>query len=363
MVVLFLPMAQHFLKIFHTHRLDGAFAKPPRPTENPIHYTNQEERAKLAEWVKYKFGFMPDFVRLRNQINYWLFDEVNALLSLGKDEVIFDANYIFAATGKDSMPKDTLQKMVAELRLIYDSAQVSGKSMAILLAPNKALYYPNSWPKRNYGKAGPTNHVRLKNELDSLDIPTVDFNEFILARRDTAALPLFPKHAAHWSYYGAYLAMDSLFHWMNAQHDFGLSLKLQTLEARTEPQYPDNDYAGALNLIIPFSEGPLGYPEYTFSGKVKPKVLFIGDSFFWNWSYLNITQQAFHPSSLYFYYNTTVYNMNRDKLKPLDNTIALRAFQEADYIFFITGDPNIKNMLPGVTNYWAKLLKQQSDGI
>ncbi len=356
-------MAQHFLKVFHTQRLDGAYMKPPRPTENIFLYVHGEERAKLAEWVKFKFGFMPDFIRLRNQLNYWFFGEVNALLSLGKEEVIFDPNYLFASTGKDQMPIDSIHKIALDLRLIFDSAQASNKKMAILLAPNKADYYLENWPKGKYGKQKTTNHQFLVEKLDSLQVPYIDFNAFILDRRDTALFPLFPKHAAHWSYYGAYLAMDSLMDWMNTRTGHELTLNLQSVEARLEPKYPDDDYAGAMNLIVPFLEGPLGYPKFSFHAKAKPKVLFIGDSFFWNWSYLNINQQAFDSSSLYFYYNTTVYNMDREKLKPLDKTIAKRAFQEAEYVFFITGDPNIKNMLPAVSRYWANHVKQETDGI
>ncbi len=56
----------------------------------------------------------------------------------------------------------------------------------------------------------------------------------------------------------------------------------------------DADYGASANLIVPLKEKYCA-PEFSFeadSGKVKPKIIFVGDSYVWTWIHGSVLNNA-----------------------------------------------------------------------
>jgi len=100
-VLVFLPLLQNIFKPLIIKGLDGAFINPDPPVFSVDNFTNSRFQKDASLYMKYNTSFRPDFVRISNQIDYWFFNEINTILTLGKENYIFDPNYIAARKGED----------------------------------------------------------------------------------------------------------------------------------------------------------------------------------------------------------------------------------------------------------------------
>ena len=134
----FTPLIQLIFEPIKLKGLEGAFVEAEKPVFSYSNWTTSKFQNQVSIYLKQKTPFRADFVRLRNQLNYWLFDEINTIFTLGKDNYIFDPNYIKARTGEDYISNELQHQKIESIKnakQILDSLEIP---IIVLIAPNKA---------------------------------------------------------------------------------------------------------------------------------------------------------------------------------------------------------------------------------
>ena len=167
-----------------------------------------------------------------------------------------------------------------------------------------------------------------------MGVNCVDFAEWFMQMKDTVSYPLFPQTGTHWSILAAQHSADSLIRYMEDLADINMvNIQLDPDFQRTMD--PDKDLESLMNLIWPLKKRPnrlaYVYPDED-STAVKPTLITIGDSFYWN--ILNLTPVwAVFDSVPYWYYFSTVY-FDGEENKVSDRDV-LQEVIDADFVMLL----------------------------
>ena len=121
---------------------------------------------------------------------------------------------------------------------------------------------------------------------------------------------LFPKTGTHWSRYAALQAADTLIRYMEHLGDINMpNLVIGPKYLGDKAIDPDDDLESLLNLIRPLPKPKYYYADVASdhdSTAVKPKVIVVGDSFWWTIAFQLPFGELFSQIP-YWYYNSSVY--------------------------------------------------------
>lgn len=342
-ILSFLPLIQHAFHPFKLAGLQGAFDKGTPPVFNASSWTTGDFQQKTDYYLKNNTGFNGEMVRLRNQLDYSCFGNINTILTLGREKYIFDPNYIAARTGADKLP-DSLLK--AKSNSIYSATQILRKlniPIIICFAPNKANFYPEYLPDSTSPSIN-FHREYFKKVLSHEKVPILDFDTWFVSIKNSVSYPLIPKYGAHWSTYGATFAADTLLKAIGSLKNASVaSFMYEDILISDKPKFTDDDYLASLNLMIKWKSPAMAYPQLRFSEGFKPDVLIVSDSFIWNFFDLKIAQNCFNPDSRIWYYNKTAYDYNKNNLGPLTGKIRISDIQHRDAIILIATGPSLKD--------------------
>lgn len=306
---LILPLLQSKLEILEIPGLKGSFKEVPDSQLSVNSWFEGSFQEQKGEFINNHFGFRNVLVRLYNQIQYSLFNEVNARKTiLGENGMLYETEYVRAGLGLDFMGETNLKINVKKLGAVRDTLERLGKEFIFVLAPGKGTYYPEYYPEKyNDSIQSQTNYELFSLLLKKNDFNVLDLNEWFRNAKDTTIVPLFSKTGIHWTKYGEYLVMDSLLQYIEELQGAQLpSLVLDTILTTSEFYNTDDDIEQSLNL---FSDIPdynnLIYPVFHFevdSNTVRPKVLTIADSFYWGLHNSGLTDNAYENGNFWYYF-------------------------------------------------------------
>jgi len=280
-----LPLVQSRFSLVEEWPLHGHSDPAPAPKLTVDSVFSGEFADSFEPYLQENTGFRGHLIRLRNQIFYSVFRiaKANAVV-VGKDDMLLDSEYISAYYGTDFVGEELLSEKLRMWKELQDTLLAHGTHAVLVFAPGKASYFPEYFPDRFLREPAPwTNYAFARKLADSLGVTCFDLKAYFHAMEDTSSLPLFTRGGIHWSEYGAVLAQMRLGRQLEnllgkQMDDFGLRIDLDT-----EPRGTDNDIELGMNLLYELPRDTLAYcvPLYadTF---YKPKVLAIGDSYYWN---------------------------------------------------------------------------------
>src|SRR5690606_16381177 len=99
--------------------------------------------SSIEGYINDEIGFKPWFVKIKNQIEYSLFDKVNASnVIVGKNDVLFQDFYISALLGHDFLGEETIKTKVSKLKYVQDELAKNNVQFLFVIAPGKASFYP-----------------------------------------------------------------------------------------------------------------------------------------------------------------------------------------------------------------------------
>jgi len=310
---LFLPLLQQNLFFFEETPLEGHFELTVKPELIDSTWFNSKYQNQFDSYFNDYIGFRNNLVRIRNQIQYALFNKVNKETAiLGKDDVLFDERYISTFMGDDYIGKTELIKKKNLLETVSLQLKNDSKNLLFVIAPNKARYYEENIPN-SYVKGDRTNYEVLINQLEESNVNYIDFNSWFLKEKNHYNVNLIPKYGIHWSNYASGLVEDSIISFCNKNFNYQLPKYIinSTIETNI-PKTPDSDIGNALNLLFPFKDEKYLYTNKTVTKGYKKRVLAIGDSFFYN-----IYDSDFKDNIIdlkgFWYYNKSVKNEGREK--------------------------------------------------
>ena len=313
LLVMILPAIQKEWMLVKEPALNGDFLENERPEFSWTGFYNGSFQAAFDAWLEQHIGFHNTLVRLRNQLDYSLFRKPNAEgIVLGKEDFIFEYDYIRELTGRDYMGYSFIDEKLRRLKYVQQYLKTTKDiDLVLVFLPGKASYYSEYIPDKYLEKKpDSTNYTVYLSEMQKRDIRYVDLNNYFHEFKKETLYPMFPKYGTHWSIYGmsraAHVLLDSIESFRGKRlNDFNTdSLYFSTIPLRT-----DYDGGKALNLLVNMSREKFAYPYYVFgydSSRYKPDVLTIGDSFYWNFFNAGIPKNIF-ANEAFWYYNRKVY--------------------------------------------------------
>jgi hypothetical protein len=136
-----LVAVQFLFSPFKLVGLRGSYEEPVQPVYNYIDVISGDFQKETTEYANSITPFRSDFIRLKNQLGYSLFNEVNTNLELGKDNFLFDPSYASAYYGKDKFSDSITTdwaRLVKQFKTRVDSL---GVQCVFIIAPNKVRFY------------------------------------------------------------------------------------------------------------------------------------------------------------------------------------------------------------------------------
>jgi len=347
LLIVFLPIFQFTFKPFKVRGLEGAFILNVMPKLTISSWVNTNFQDSTSTYLTHNTPFRGELVRLRNQLDYSLFDKINTILTLGKENYLFDPSYIKSRSGDDLLLPEVLAQKIEKIRKAKTVLDKLNVPILFCFAPNKANYYPEFLPKET-PLALIRNQTIIEKELTNLGISTLNFDAIFRKEKPSSSYSLIPKYGAHWSTFGAFLASRKLFQSIdsitNKKH---IEINLVALETKGKAKFSDCDYLASLNLLKRWKSPSLAYPEVSFNVINKPNLLIISDSFFWNFYDLNIPQNTFSLESEMWYYNKSKYNINKEKIGECE-ILSIDDLKNRDVIIILSADPSLLDVGFGI---------------
>ena len=308
LALLLLPWLEQNEHLFEPKPLGGA-----QPTSVKVPFSLEQWRAvKFQEgqeaYIADHFGLRPFMVRFYNELFDRIFGEYQAQgVIMGKDGYLFEENYLLAASGQDYLGLDSISRLVSDLHLIEQDLAKQGKHLLVCLAPGKGSFFPDKMPDEyRYNGSTGRNYPDFVRELISEKIPLFDVQDWFLKMKASSKYPLYPKTGIHWSSYGEYLVADSLIKQVSALalKPFP-TLKIKRIEQDHTPRDRDDDIELGMNLLRNLPDFKMAYPQFEIKplpkGKKAPKVLVIGDSFYYGMYNWGMMQHVFEGGEFWYY--------------------------------------------------------------
>ena len=320
LIVMLSPIAQSILNI-PQGTLYGFTVPLAKDTFTLSKWFNGTWQINITAYVEENIGFRPFFIRIKNQLEYQLFNKTVDWIIIGKEKYVHDEEYVKSYIGDDKIPFEQAKQKAYKLAYIQKQLLKKGTQLIVLLAPSRAKYLRQYIPDKY------KIHSRLMSNYDQYSwlfkhyhIQTLDFSNWFELMRDTTSYPLYTRFGMHWSMYGATLAADSLLLYMQGlQHRHWVDVELATPKATNKPQSVDVDLLQILNAyIVPTETFFYTKPTIKQVGYF-PKVLCIGDSHFWTMLDSRIMSETFAEESKYLFYNHDQYNIDSALFKYIGN--------------------------------------------
>ncbi len=309
LLVLVFPAIQKMFNIIKVEWLKGAIIKIDKKELTTYNWFSGEYQEQSEKYFNENFGFRNAFIRLNNEIGFDFFRKAKANgVIIGKNDYLFEENYIKAYYGTDFIGKDSIDQRMDRLKYVQDTLKKLNKNIILIFAAGKGSYYPEYIPDKFKVKKRMTNydyHLKLAKDFK---INYIDFNDYFLKNKHKCKHPLYPQYGIHWSKYGMCLAADSIIRYIEKMRNIDMNNLYWKKVDIENPKDEDYDIANGMNLIFKLKSFKMGYPQIKFENaksKVKPNLLVVSDSYYWGMFNFGISN-VFNKSH-FWYYNKEVY--------------------------------------------------------
>jgi len=360
LLCLFLPYFQKLSGIVNLKPLEGAYEKQDYPELTMDGWFDQSYQLNYAQYHSDYLGFRELFIRCYHQMYYTLFHQTKAnTCVVGKENQLFLDHYISAYTGADFIGESEINFKIDRLKYIQDYLSFKGIDLITVLAPGKGSFYPEYIPdKYLMDKNANTNYSFYQKGMASLGMNFIDLNDHFKQIKNKTKYPLYPEKGGHWTEYGMYLAMDSIVRYIENKRNIDApDIVLENVVMSADMRDPDDDIEKIMNLYqtIPTKEMPYVDLSFKTEGKVKPKVLVISDSYFWQAIMKNIPQTVFDFDNSFWYYFNTVALID----KPVSELNLEQEVLKYDVVLLISTDGTLERFPFGVEHRMYDVFRSQ----
>lgn len=358
--VLCVPLLQQELQFFSIKELNGAFVKPKEPELLIDSVASASYQKSAEDYLNTFFGFRESFVRMKNTIEYLLWKEIPVTDNIeGKDGFIFSKGSIRRTIGLDYNGAEKNRKTIERILFLNEGLKKHGSKLLVVFAPSKECVLTNNIPAF-YSKQfkANTDYLDLTEGFKKQNIPLIDFCDYFRKINDTSRFPLFTKTGFHWSAYGASVAHDSLLKLIASMNDQPIpSCYMEGVEYSDTARWSDNDLEAPMNLLYKLDERKYVYPilkmDPATTNRRRPKVVAIGDSFFWQLKDQKMMMNIFTDNSAFWYYFAkTSFPIGDVPGVPLESIDVMQELESADVVLLIGSMGTLGNFPFGVTDYY-----------
>ena len=275
----------------------------------------------FEEYQQYHFGFREWAIRLYNQYLWTFYHKTyNNWILIGKNDWLYESDFVqdhyesmiykWFNGDVEGKAKEFNQK-AENLYKIQEILKKYNTYVFVNIIPGKDVIYPEYLPENKwyFNPDGVHAYDSYKKSFDELGVNYIDFVEVFKDIKNKVDYPLFYQTGTHWTNIASTHAFDSIMRYM--ENISGLNIPdVEIGEKHTDKvREPDNDLEQLFNLMYPIKKDSYYYADTKIvddTTAIKPKLITIGDSYFWNISY-NFNLGGIFREYPYWYYNTTVY--------------------------------------------------------
>lgn len=305
---------------------------------------------KVESACKNNIAFSNYWIRAHNELQYRVFrSTVTEKLVLGKNDFFYEEMYITEYLGHNFIGEDLMRKKVLALKKLQDILLKQYNIYLIpVIEPGKAFFSPEAIPNRYHPKnKSRSNYESFRDNAYDQKVTFLDLNEYFRALKPTSPQLLYSKYGVHWSTYGMWQAADTLTNFIEQVCQINLPDILHLSDTNsTYNKDLDFDLEPPMNLLFLLPHESMNFPKKWIicdSTHTKPKVLTVGDSYYWSLINNGYTNQMFAENP-YWYYNRTIWpdiwkwdqQVDTSKLKEniLKNQIVLIMITDANLYKF-----------------------------
>ena len=323
--------------------LSGAVEKTEKPIFSLSSYRNGEYQEALERYSKENFGFRETFIRCYNQYLWQFYKSTNTPdVVAGKEGWLFEPGFVqeyyeglmYKYTDDVSVIQQRLKTEAKRLYFIQEILKEYGVQMFVMMEPGKERIYPeylpdNIWYKREKKFSAADYYPMV---FDTLGVNYLNMCAWFESLKGKVDYPLYPQTATHWSNIAALHVTDTLIRYMEDLGNKNIHNLTIGEPYICETFDPDNDLEKLLNLQFSILDIPNKYADFSIdsdTAATKPRLLTIGDSYFWNISY-HINLDDIFSSHHFWYYNSTVYY--DDRYNSTSQVDVLQELLNSDYL-------------------------------
>lgn len=349
MVFLFMPFLNIKLKPLY-----GVFEKTMKPALTMETYKSGKYQAEIEKYVSENYGFRDVTIRIYNQYLWSFYHKTYVkYVVVGKDSWLYfeqNANDYYGSEMYRwfSSTEDARETFERKARIMYKLRGVLkdyGIDLMVFAAPEKGFLYHEHLPDRQFDTTS-INATQFYNEkFKEYGVPFIEMTEYFQQIKDTTSFPLFSQYGDHWNYSCIYGA-DTLFKFMGALRGIKLpEIKTSNYKAYTKYYNKvnaiDYDIELTLNLALPLNHKKNELRRFdielvTDSNYVKPRALFVGNSFLWRIRDLIPINEVFSDPMLWYYNSTAYFGENLKQSMPVANISTVQEILKSDYVVFFT---------------------------
>ncbi|MBQ4398111.1 MAG: hypothetical protein II829_00825 [Bacteroidales bacterium] len=363
MVLLFLPLLQAHVLHIPLKPLNGVTMETEQPKFNLVSYRSGDYAKQEEAYVGEHFGFREPVIRLYNQYLWSCYKKTYAHdVVAGKQGWLYTPESVSDYYGNELLrwqpsPEEARQHFDREIRYMNRVRTILKENdveMLAFIAPEKSFLYPEYLPKQEYNTSTFNASEYFLEKFKETGFPCIDMTGWFRQMKDTVNYPLIPQTGAHWVFPAVYAA-DSLFRFMGDLKGIELPhLKIGELH-EGDNHGADNDLEKLLNLALPIRkrQGYSPIADVTVESgpnSVKPKVLFIGNSFMWGIVNQVPMKDVFDEMEFWYYFSTAY---TGDPLMPNGNVVDLNLLEKMldfDYIVWFTTGNQLNKGTNGFAN-------------
>jgi hypothetical protein len=313
-VILWLPLIQRWTQLVPESGLGGVEVQMPKPQLTATNWFNGTFQRQFEDRLIRRIGFRGLLVRIDNQINYSLFRRPSSgrgtRVVMGKDHWLYEQTYIDRYNSSKLAAEEDNRDRMQKLARLQALLRQRGKGLLVVVTPSKAEIYPEFMPPEN---VVPGRHLRFSDYekmaplLDEYQIPWLDVPRFFREQKKQSDTPLFSKGGVHWNYYSASLVVTQIVDALERQTGSHYAqMVCEGVRVDNRAFGTDNDLGDLLNILTwTWDQGPQVHPilkPVPDAAALKPRLLFVGDSFVFTLTYLMQTNQLFSNATTFYYY-------------------------------------------------------------
>ncbi len=328
--------------------LQGTFKKADSMKISWTSWVQKEWQERQEELIKKNLKLKPPLVRLQHEMDYQLFDTYHmGDLLVGKDGYYFSWGWADSRCCAYKLKRAATRAYIAKLKVLADLFKQKGKYFKVIIAPSKEEIFSDYLPDK-FAFDNPNNDYRFyKKLLDKNQIEYWDLLDFYKGIMDTSEHHIYSPTSVHWTKYGASFTLFKLLNDMNAFFDNQMNQIYVKNKEVSEFRKGDGDTEATLNLLSRLDNSSnFMYFTYGVNQKenaFKPKVLTIGDSYYWNIKDCHKLQYIYSMESKYLFYYSTAYYPTKEPPKKIKNLNMIEEFKTTDGLVILNSSHNLKN--------------------
>jgi len=359
LIVLGIPLMLMIVS-YESLPLQGAYQKVERQNFSFDSLYNGSYQVQLEKEEKSLNPLVPTFIRARNQVDFDIFNQGHMADGLlGLDGYIFGEGWANAYSGKRKYTDVYFDSITEKLKLINNIYDSLGKAFIVVIPPCKEGLFSEMLPE-GFEKKGKSDYESYLEALNKHDVRYIDFTEYYKEVMDTTRYPVYSKTSAHWTMYGAHLGLNVIVD--SIENILQTNLLDYDVSKINQKEFDrgDGDQEAPLNLLFTIDRSEFAYPSYRFDSTenyYKPKVMIIGDSFYWGINNSYVPLEIFSSQSNYLYYYSTCYSNSDKPGYPVSDLNILDEFATSDVFLLFTGSYNLNGFPFGLENDFDAIIE------